>query len=488
MILQFKTKNKKQIQAVRAWIDDVTEEIVYGGAKYGGKTYLGVSMIFGDAEIYDGTNYFIAREELTDLRKHTIPSIHEVYGHWGLDIDKRLKYNGQDNFFLLPNGSRVYLIACKELPSDPLYERFGSMQMTRGWIEEGGEVMEAAKRNLALSIGRWNNEKYKLKKKLLITCNPKKGWLKRDYIEPWKAGVLSPTKMFIPAFATDNKHGDQDYIKSLSETKDKVTRQRLWEGNWDYDEDDDSLITYDALSDAFSNTITKDNQRYMIVDVARLGKDSTVFSFWDGLELYRIEKFNQQGTDKTEEQTRDFAAQERIPFSNILVDEDGIGGAVVDHLKGIRGFIANSSPFPTATEIRERQSKSVLEDQFLPRQKRAFANLKAQCGWKLAELINEHKISFKVPEYRDDIVEELTALLRDKDKDNDKTRELKPKKDVKLELAHSPDLGDTLIYRAWFEIKMEATNADPVKQTKEDEKIEEHFVTNFNRIKEDSTR
>ena len=79
--IEFKTKNEKQLLAASYWIDNVTEEIVYGGAKYGGKSYLGVSMIFGDALIYPQTNYYVALKELNDLRKFTIPSIHEVFGH-----------------------------------------------------------------------------------------------------------------------------------------------------------------------------------------------------------------------------------------------------------------------------------------------------------------------------------------------------------------------------------------------------------------------
>ena len=226
--IEFRSKNPKQLLAASYWIDDETEEIVYGGAKYGGKSYLGASMIFGDALIYPDTHYFIAREELNDLRKFTMPTISEVFNNWGLKLSDYATYNGQDNVYRLYNGSLVFLIACKEIPSDPLFERFGSMQMTRGWIEEGGQIKEAAKRNLALSIGRWNNAKYNLKKKLLITCNPKKGWLKREFVEPWMAGILALSKKFVQAFATDNKHGDPNYIKSLSEEKDQVTRQRLW--------------------------------------------------------------------------------------------------------------------------------------------------------------------------------------------------------------------------------------------------------------------
>src|SRR3990167_10059492 len=168
--IEFRTKNPKQLKAVEYWLDNETEQILYGGAKYGGKSYLGASLIFGDALIYPETRYFIARAQLTDLRKHTISTIHEVFKNWKINITDYAPFNGQDNVFILTNGSKVYLIDCKETPSDPMFERFGSMQMTRGWIVEGGEVAEAAKANLWLSVGRWKNSDYGLKKKLLITA------------------------------------------------------------------------------------------------------------------------------------------------------------------------------------------------------------------------------------------------------------------------------------------------------------------------------
>lgn len=447
MEIQFKTKNNKQLQAVEYWIDDTVEEILYGGAKGGGKSFLGASLIFADALIYPETHYFIARKELNDLRKFTIPSIHEVFKKWNLDINQYATFNGQDNCFNLYNGSKVYLIACKHEPSDPLFERFGSMQMTRGWIEEGGEVDENAKSNLWLSVGRWKNTEYKLKKKLLITANPKKGWMKRDFVDPYHKGELPSNKKYIQAFSTDNPYLPTDYLESLKNEKDVVRRQRLWEGNWDYDEDANSLLNTGVLTDAFSNAIVKDGNKYLIVDVARKGKDTTVFSFWDGLELYKIEQFSKQTTEITEQKIKEIALINKIPYSHIMIDEDGIGGGVVDHLFGVRGFVANSSPIPTAREIKTRENK--LQNEFVP--KVNFANLKSQCGYKVAELLNEHKISFKVPEYQDKIIEELSELLKSAGKEDDKLR-LVSKDDVKVILGRSPDIGDTIIYRAWFEL------------------------------------
>src|SRR3990167_5370023 len=221
MEIEFHTKNDKQLLAAEHWIDNFTEEILYGGAKYGGKTYLGCSLIFGDALIYPETQYFIARQTLSDLRKFTIPSIHERFQHWKIEIEKYAKFNGQDNVFNCYNDSKVFLIECRETPGDPLYERFGSMQMTRGWIEEGGEVAEKAKANLFLSVGRWKNDKYGLKKKLLITANPKKGWMKREFVEPFKKGQLPASKEYIQSLPSDNTHGSPDYIESLKNEKDK---------------------------------------------------------------------------------------------------------------------------------------------------------------------------------------------------------------------------------------------------------------------------
>lgn len=453
MEIEFHTKNNKQLEAAEYWVDNETEEILYGGAKGGGKSYLGASLIFGDALIYPETHYFIARKELNDLRKYTIPTIYEVFKNWGLELKNYATFNGQDNVFNLKNGSKVFLIACKEEPSDPLFERFGSMQNTRGWIEEGGEVPENAKANLWLSVGRWKNKEYNLKKKLLITANPKKGWMKVNFIDLWKKDELPKSRKFVQAFATDNTYLPLDYLESLKNEKDLVRRQRLWLGDWDYDESKDSLVTFDALSDAFSNTITKDNQKYLMIDVARFGKDYTTFNFWEGLELVKIEKRAKQSTEMTKQQAKDFASAERIPYSNIMIDEDGIGGAVVDGMQGVRGFIANSTPIPTKSQIRGRLRK--IENHLIP--KTNFANLKSQCAFKLAELITEHKIAFKVPEYRDIIIEELTALLKHKNVDKDGKLQIKPKDEVKEEIGRSPDFGDAIIFRAWYELQKDAS-------------------------------
>lgn len=457
--IDFKTKNNKQLLAMNYWVDNSTEQILYGGAKGGGKSYLGVSAIFGDALIYPGTHYFIARSELNDLRKFTIPTIHEVFRNWGLEIDKYASYNGQDSVFNLYNGSKVYLLSCKPTPADPLFERFGSMQMTRGMIEEGGEIVESAKDNLWISIGRWQNEKFKLKKKLLITANPKKGWMKKEFVDPAKKKQLPSTMKYIQAFAHDNAYLSKDYIESLRHQKSAIARQRLFLGNWDYDDSKDSIVSGDALLDMQTNTVDDSDEIFLTVDVARFGKDFTVYIIWRGLRAIRIIKKHKKSTEQTKVSIKEYAIEYKIPYSHIMVDEDGIGGAVVDGLVGIRGFVANSSPLPTTTEIRTKQSK--IQSEYTP--KINFKNLKAQCGWKCAELINEHKISIDIqnPELFEELTEDLEATLKEKDPDSDGKLQLKSKKEVKVELGRSPDVGDCVLMRSWFEVYENASETDP---------------------------
>ena len=247
IVLEFNSNgNHKQKECGRAWAADDIDEVLYGGAKGGGKSFIGCSLILADAMMYAGTHYFIARKQLNDLRKFTIPSIHEVLNVWEIP-QEAWKYNGQDNYFELYNGSKVFLLDCKYLPSDPQYQRFGSMQMTRGWIEEAGEFEYDSYSNLKISIGRWKNREYNLKGKLLITANPSKNFLYKEFYTPYKEGGLNKRRAFIQALPYDNKMLPKEYIQNLENTLRGAEKQRLLNGLWEYDDDPNALCDYDKI-------------------------------------------------------------------------------------------------------------------------------------------------------------------------------------------------------------------------------------------------
>lgn len=456
------TATDKQLLAFEKWADDTTEEVVFGGSKGGGKSFFGASCVFHDALVFGGTRYFIARKELNDLRKHTIPTIYEVFTKWianGLTgtAESYIKYNGQDNFFevLNPftlrmdgNGSRVYLIECSSIPSDPLFERFGSMQMTRGWIEEAGEVAEAAKINLSLSIGRWLNDKYKLRRKLLMTCNPKKNWLKYNYIDKAKKGILESTKSVIFSSIYDNSFRQQGSEKVL-ESLTGVARQRLLLGNWDYDSDDDCLINGEKILDLYTNQYVATGNKFITGDIARFGKDKTVLYVWEGLRLIEAVVLYGKKVTEVADYIKFLSTKHEVPLSNIIVDEDGVGGGVVDIL-GCKGFVNNSQPVIT-NQVNDRGK--MIPDNFI--------NLKSQCYFLLADMINDARIFISAPLHEmfepdgrsvRELLNQELENVRQGEVDGDGKKSVIKKDKVKEIIGRSPDFSDAMMMRVYVEL------------------------------------
>jgi len=440
--------NDKQKDVARLWVNNTTTDIVYGGSKGSGKSYLGVSLIFGDAFIYPGTHYFIARVSLTNIRKFTIPSIYEVFNHWGITT-KMWKYNGQDNFFELHNGSKVYLLDAAPQPRDELYMRFGSMQMTRGRIEEAGEFEEAAKNNLAASIGRWKNTEYNLTPKLLQTCNPSKNYLYRDYYRKKKEGKLEEWKQFIQALPQDNKKLPDGYLLNLERTLSKNQKARLLRGEWEYDDSPDLLIEYDKMIDCFTNYHVPAGKKYITCDLARLGGDRIVKIEWDGfrgtVEWWKRERLNESG--RLLEQSR---LKMGIGKSEVIVDEDGLGGGVVDYEK-FKGFVNNSSALPSPDGQLDEKGNPIKEN---------FDNLKSQCSFRMADRINKNGLYLLCDKEIQQLIIEEMEQVKQKNMDSDMKKGLIPKDKMKEFLGRSPDFWDTIMMREYFELKPAREFAD----------------------------
>lgn len=442
---------KPTLKQHKAWEylnDLVTKYLLFGGGAGGGKSWLGCEWLLTMCYRYPGTKWFIGREELKRLMASTYVTFRKVCKHHKIP-DSDWKLNGQYNYIEFKNGSRIDLLDLKELPGDLDYERFGSLEYTGGWIEEASEIAFKAFDVLKSRVGRQLNKEYGIKSKILLTCNPKQNWLYRLFYKPWKKKLLPEKFAFVQSLYGDNEHTAEEYEENLSEITDIATKQRLKYGNWEYDSDPATMIDFDSISDLFTNTVEESNDKYMVVDVARYGHDKTVISYWKGLEVYKWEEYIKQGTDQTEQKIRDGAHSEQIPFSHIVIDEDGIGGGVVDHLPGVKGFINNGTPFDNP--------KTGKPDN--------FQNLKTQCYYKLAEIAVDHGMAVKGanPQQQEWIAEEL-AQVKTKDADKDGKRRIVPKEEVKDLLGRSPDYSDNLMMRMYFEFSKPGAKAlpDPV--------------------------
>lgn len=425
----------KQHQAYQALNDKEIDTVFLGGGAGGGKSWWICESRLINALRFPGYKSYIGREELKRLMQSTYVTFTKVCQYHKVPVGT-YKLNGQYNYIDFKNGSRIDLLDLKFLPTDPLYERFGSLEYTDGAIEEAGEVHFTAYDVLKTRIGRHRNREFGLHPTTAITGNPKKNWTYTLFYKPFRDGLLPKGIAFIQSLYKDNEHTAEDYEKQLQQISDKATKQRLMFGNWEYDDDPTALIKYENIVDLFTNTIDDTKEKFITADIARFGRDKTVIKVWRGLECYLIKTFTKQGTDVSAEEIKKLERDEQVPRSHILIDEDGIGGGTLDLLPGAKGFIANSVPISGYGE------------------KENYQNLKAQCTYIMAEKINEHKVSIKNCEQatKDLIISELEQI-KSKDSDKDGKRKIIGKDEIKEVLGHSPDYADNIMMRMWFELK-----------------------------------
>lgn len=433
----------KQDEAFELLQDEVTRFILFGGGAEGGKSWLGAEWLLTNCYMYPETKWFIGRNELKRLMASSYATFRKVCKHHGIpENDWRL--NGQYNYIEFFNGSRIDLLDVAYKPSDPMFQRFGSTEYTGGWLEEAGEINFLAFDVLKSRIGRWNNNRYDLNPaKILLTCNPEQNWLYRLFYKPWKKGELKKGYAFIQSLYKDNPHTAKEAEARLDAIEDPILRMRLKMGLWEYSGADNSLLDYDSIVDIFTNTVDNSEEKYLTADIARHGSDSIVYGCWKGFELYRVEIRSKQGLDTTANDIRKILREEQIPYSHTVIDEDGVGGGVVDILRGVKGFIGNSSAMRTKKEKKEDKPK------------KNYGNLRSQCGYMLADKILEHQLSVTATMEELDkerMIEDLQQLKR-KETSIEAPLRLIPKEEIKEALGRSPDIGDMMAMRMFFELE-----------------------------------
>jgi hypothetical protein len=172
----------------------------------------------------------------------------------------------------------------------------------------------------------------------------------------------------------------------------------------------------------------------MTVDVARLGKDKTVIMIWQGLTCIKIVSIAKSTLDVLVDRLKELGKEYKILLSNTMADEDGVGGGIVDFLK-CKGFINNSKAL----------------------HKQNYQNLKTQCYYKLAGLINDGEMKVIEDNNKADIIAELEQV-KSYNVDSDGKLQILPKDKVKKYLGRSPDYSDAMMMRAWFEVRAKKAN------------------------------
>lgn len=416
--------HEKQIMALNALsVDSDIRQLLYGGSAGSGKSFLGCDWQIKRRIKYAGTRGLIGRAELKKLRLSTMATFFELCAQYGFIPGKHYTYNGQDHVIKWYNGSETILMDLADMPSDTEFQRFGSIEITDAFVDEAGEVSQKCIDILSSRM------RYKLvndKPKILLTCNPHKGWLYSEFFDAKRNGSIRKDRDFIQALPTDNPHISPVYLESLQLLPD-IDRKRLLEGDWDYDETKDRLYEYDDLLRCFRTPANSSSDKFITADIARMGDDRTVIVVWNGLHAEKFVVLKHKPINEVVDTINQLVKSHGLKLSNVLCDEDGIGGGAVDYLR-CRGFLNGS--------------KAVREN---------YLNLKSDCYFKLGELITNNLITFEST-HKDTIVKELEMIRREK-LDSDGKLRVTNKEDLKKRHGLSPDFADAIMMRAFYELK-----------------------------------
>lgn len=425
---------KKQSLAWKLLMDDITNEVLYGGSAGAGKSWLGCLWITTLCLKYKGIRCLIGRTVLTQLKMTTLNTLFETLQSMNLKAGEHYTYNGQSNVITFQNGSEILLKDLQYQPSDPNFDSLGGLELTAVFVDEAAQISQLAY-NILKSRIRFKLNEYGLIPKILMTTNPGQVWLKKVFYLPYIQDTLEKNKAFVPALPLDNPHLPTSYIEMLK-TLPSAQRKRLLEGDWNYMDESDNLFDFDSISNSvFLNTPKSEDKRYISVDVARFGSDRSVAVVWNGLVVLEVLVYSKLSTVELSNEIKELIQKYGVHPTNVIVDSDGVGGGTSDILRATN-FVNNSSPL----------------------HQQNFTNLKSQCYVKLSELFKEGKISLNIlnPEIVDDLTQELLAIkLKDIDKDN--KIGVQSKEEMKKILGKSPDLSDALMMRMYYELKNQKT-------------------------------
>ncbi len=417
----------KQQNATFFLKDSETTELLYGGAAGGGKSAFGCLWVIEQCMTYPSTRWLIGRSKLKTLKETTLNTFFDITSQ--LSIGDQFVYNAQTNIITWKNGSEIILKDLFLFPSDPNFDSLGSLEITGAFIDECNQVTYQAWQIVKSRI-RYKLKENNLIPKMLGTCNPAKNWTYKEFYKPSRENKIPNYRQFIQALPKDNPHLPESYIESLAQL-DQNSKERLLFGNWEYDDDPSTLIDNDSISDYFEpNHIVPIGLKYLTIDVARKGKDKTVFRVWHGwlcIDRYDIAK---SSLVEVVELAKKIQQQYGISPSNTIADEDGVGGGVVDFLN-CKGFINNSK---------------ALNDE-------VYENLKSQCSIKMANQIVNRKAGEIC---QSNSIKEITAQemeqVKMKDIDKDGKQGIIAKEHVKELIGRSPDEWDSIMMRYWFDL------------------------------------
>lgn len=345
-------------------------ELDYGGSAGGAKSWTVALWMVLQCRQYPGIRIGLGRREMTRLKQTTLVTLmREVHPTLGIG-ETEYRFKGDSNTLIYENGSEIQLFDLNYAPSDPDFDTLGSLNLTHVVIEEVGEIRQKAKEVFGSRRDRFLNHEYGITGKLVMTQNPSQNFTREQFYNPYMAAgggeyqtwpigdvyvngeKFEALRAFVKSLPTDNPFLSKNYIETLKRLPLKE-RKRLYEGNWDYADDEDSLFRSELLDKAMvydlHQFITEKPTIYMGVDVADKGKDKTIVSIMvDGVLTKQVRLNVDISGEKAiswlyADELIKLAQQNGISIheaKNISIEGNGIGVGLRDSMRTRGWFIS----------------------------------------------------------------------------------------------------------------------------------------------------
>ena len=362
--------SRKQSDAWWRLNDPKVRELMYGGAKGGGKSVFGCLWMY--FECYD-----IAREYVPKPRQHPIPvafmgrKVAKHFKETTLDTWKR--FIPPDRYSIKGDPAEITIAGRVSIRTGGLeakedLEKFNSAEFCRIFVDQAEETSKDDISVLRASL-RLVIDGKRIPSKVLWTANPGQCWLKEDFVDNPTAEMP-----FVRALPSDNRWTGDEYIKQLElafrHRPELLAAYR--DGCWDAFEGGDQLIMARWIDDAYGNLLECGKGKLISCDPARFGEDETVIFVFDGTDV--IEK-KVMGKSRTTEISHEITRMSREHgHCPAVIDEIGVGAGVVDECKE-KGV--STIPFNSASKAEDAES---------------YYNLRAEAWMRASKLFSEGKV------------------------------------------------------------------------------------------------
>lgn len=420
------TDNQKK--ALAALKDNRYTSVWYGGWAWWWKTFLWVVWVWLMCIKYPWVRFAFVRDTIKNLKNTTVVSLEKFYSIYNIPENLRWKVSEQKSQITFQNWSTILLLEWCYYPSDPLYNRFWSLELTWAFVEESAEVPLDAIKILKTRVWRYKNEEYGITGTVLETFNPNPWHVYERYYQ----GKGWDKSIFIESLVYSNNFIDQGYIENL-ENADESIKKRLLYWQWDFEDNTWMLFKKKDIDNLFTNE-SKWTKYYIVADVARFWKDTTRISLWQWNTWLKVWTYEKNTITEVADSILFIAWQYWVDHRDIIIDSDGVGGGVVDIISYSTWFINNASPIVTWS-------------------KQNYANLKSQCAFELKRRIENGELAIKRDHNNKDkdwhdLQQELLNTYIDEKSIDWKTK-IESKDKMKERIGRSPDLLDTMIMRMY---------------------------------------